>query len=786
MDKQSSNVIEGSTKLNPAEAIKPYIRRWYWFLLAIISTLILAIVILKTSSPVYKITSSVLIKDAKKSSSLPDVGMLADLSGLGGMSTGSIDNEIEVFKSKKLVHDVVENLGLQTKIFSKKNFKDSELYGKNAPFIVNVIQEKKYEDPIKSPIKVEIKGSKITLKSEDFKTVETTFNKTISLPYVNLMIIRNPDFDVSNMKKLEELRIEYQPKESAVTQYQKGIKVDLASKDGTVIVLTTNNSNIEKGNAILNKLVEAYNADAINDKNSESKKTKDFIDERIDIISNELGEVETQKQQFKASNKITDIPIEAELILGKESKLDLTLLEVDTQLQHANDMMAYLSKLGPNQSMPTAIGLNNPTAIGNITAYNQLVLERNNLLENATPQNPMVADLTKQINNIRASVVGSLEKSRMSLVMYRNQILGEQNQINSRISKIPAQEKIYRSIERQQSIKENLYLLLLKKREETAISLAITAPKARVIDYAYPSAKPISPKKMLTLAGALIFGFLIPFSYIYLRRMFNYKILSKHDLEKLTTSPIIGEIPSLEKRQNELVQVNDLSPLSESFRIFITNLNFMLPKRQGGKVIFVTSTVKGEGKTFVSVNLALTLASAKNKVIIIGADIRNPQLQRYNPEHKRSAGLTEYLYDDQTKLSDIVHRSTFNPNCDVIYSGSIPPNPTELLGNGRIEELVNSLKSEYSYVILDTAPLMLVTDSLLFSELADGTVYVIRSGHTDNAFIEFSNNQIESQSIKNVGFVLNDVSKDNLGHGNKYGYGYTAKERNWWQKLFNK
>jgi capsular exopolysaccharide synthesis family protein len=239
----------------------------------------------------------------------------------------------------------------------------------------------------------------------------------------------------------------------------------------------------------------------------------------------------------------------------------------------------------------------------------------------------------------------------------------------------------------------------------------------------------------------------------------------------------------LEKGQNEVVLQNDLSPMAEAFRIVITNMNFMLPKKEKGNVVFVTSTVKGEGKTFVSVNLALTLASPKHKVIIIGADIRNPQLQRYNPARKGLDGLTEYLYNENEKIEDIIHISSFNPHCDVIYSGSIPPNPTDLLSNGRYEVLIDQLKLEYEYIIVDTAPLMLVTDTFLTVDLADATLYVTRSGFTEKPLIDFANKQINSKRIKNVGFVLNDVSKENFGYGNKYGYGYGIDEKTFFQKL---
>ena len=526
-----------------------------------------------------------------------------------------------------------------------------------------------------------------------------------------------------------------------------------------------------------------YNQDAINDKNSESKKTKDFIDERIAIIAKELGDVENEKQSFKTENQITDIATETKINLETNAQARARQLEVDSQLELTNALMDYLSKQGDYQILPNNIGLSDASAGNVINSYNQLIIERNRLLENSTAQNPVVIDITKKINSMRFSVMETLSKNRTGLQLERNKYLEEQGKLMSRISKVPTQEKLFRSIERQQQIKENLYLLLLQKREETQLSLAVTAPKAKIVDYAHSTEKPVAPKKLIIMLAALLVGIVLPFGVIYIKELLDNKIKTKHDIEKLSETVVLAELPKIRKGESDIVGRNDLSPMAEAFRILITNMNFMIPKKEKGKVVFVTSTIKGEGKTFASVNLALTLANPNRKVIIIGSDIRNPQLQRYDKNSRVYMGLTEFLYDENVTLDKVIHQSNMNPHLDVIYSGAIPPNPTELLTNGRYQVLLETLKPLYDYIIVDTAPLMLVTDTFLFADLADTTLYVTRSNYTEEKLIDFANKNIKANKIKNVGFVLNDVSKSNLGYGNKYGYGYGAKEKTLFDKI---
>lgn len=779
---------KNNKEINFKELINPYLKNWKYFIGMVFLMFILAVYYIKSKAPVYKAQTSVFIKDAKKMSvGSGDIGMLQSLGGLTGMGTNSIENEVGVFESKTIVEDALREHNFQTPIYTKQTFNNIELYGTTSPYIIHVVQEKEEEYLPKKPIYIKTKGAEIILSSDEWKKdIITSFNKTTSLPFAIIMISKNPSFKPSSKIKMDEVFFNYNTFENTVNGFQENLVVDLLDKDGTIITLTVDFENKEKAKDFLNSLVREYNIYAINDKNIESKRTKDFIDKRITIISKELGDVETQKEGYKSSNNIVDLPAEARINLQLKEQSKAGILDLGTQLELNKILQNTLSRKGVGDVLPLNIGLENEAAAKAIQDYNALVLQRNKYLQEATPDNPVVKNIDKQIQEMKSSLGETLQKNVTSLQLAKSKVETQLGGSENVISKIPSQEKLFRSIERQQQIKESLYLLLLQKREEAAISMEITSEKARVIDKAFVFQKPIAPKKMMILGVFLLLGVLVPFAVIYLKQILQSAIINRGDITKLTKVPVLAEIPRLKNRDNPLLAFNDVSPMAEAFRIFVTNLKFLLPVKEAPQIIMITSSVKGEGKTFISTNLSIILASSRNKVLVIGADVRNPQLQRYNPSMKSSKGLSEFLSGEDLSINQITHPSGYNDNCDFIYSGSIPPNPTDLLQNGKLDELLSLVKEQnkYQYIVLDTAPLLLVTDSFLIADKSDAIVYVTRSEVTEKNYLEFLNHSIEDNKLKNVGIVLNGVKESNFGYGNKFGYGYQAEEKKWWQKYF--
>ncbi|NND62295.1 MAG: polysaccharide biosynthesis tyrosine autokinase, partial [Flavobacteriaceae bacterium] len=777
------------------EIVDQYTRYWYIFVLSIAIAMVGAFIYLRYTTASYLSKATVIIKD-EKSGGAVELAAFSDLGGLLNRYGGNkIENELAIFKSKRIIKEVVENLDLNISYASVGTIKTTELY-EYKPFIVQYLS---FNDSLKSrPIPklfFEVLSSTQYSVWNESNSIDNTFNfgEPVSLPFGDITVIPVLDSAIKFENYIgKTVSVTYRNIDNLAFAYQKRIKVANELKNSNVVVLSMESPVPSKAEDFINELIFQYNKDAINDRGQVAKKTSDFIDSRLEIITRELDSVERNKEQFKSSNRLTNIEAEAQLILENASEFEKRQFDVNTQLELANTMIEYMEKSSQNDLLPSNIGIEGADITESVNNYNQLILQRNKLLKTSTAKNPVVVNVNNQIENIRSNILSSLQNTTNALKISLRDLNFQESALNSKLSRVPTKEKIYRGIERQQTIKEQLYLFLLQQREEASISLAVTAPKAKIVDKAFSSKAPVSPKKPLIYLGAALAGLLLPFLVIYSSSLLNNKVNDRRDVEAvLSETSLIGEIPKLKKGEEQLIQLNDRSVLAESFRILRTNLQYLfINKLNNGKsanTVFVTSTIKGEGKTFVAFNLALTLALTGKKVALVGADIRNPQLQRYlSKESQDRKGLTEYILDPDLKVKDLAAPSIYNENLSIVLSGIIPPNPAELLMGTRTKEFFDEVRNLFDYVVVDTAPSMLVTDTIIINKLADVTLYVIRANYTDKKLLEFPLDAINDGRLVNVAIVLNNVSMNNFGYGNKYGYSYTEEKRSIWQRLFRR
>ena len=558
--------------------------------------------------------------------------------------------------------------------------------------------------------------------------------------------------------------------------YCSSLSIAPTSKTTSVAVISLKNSSLQCGQDFINQLLEMYNRNTNNDKNEIAQKTAEFIDERISIISKELGSTEADLETFKRDAGITDLTSEAQIALAGNAEYEKKSVENRTQISLVNDLRKYL-KGNEYEVLPSNVGLQDAALIGAIERYNEMLVERKRLLRTSTENNPTIVNLDTSIRAMKANVQATLEGTLQGLMITKSNLDREASRYSRRISNAPGQERAYVSIARQQEIKAGLYLMLLQKREENAIALAATANNAKIIDEAIADDTPVSPKRSMIYLIALVLGVGIPVGIIYLIELTKFKIEGRADVEKLTSVPIIGDIPLTDEKNDKngsiAVFENKNNLMSETFRNIRTNLQFMLDNDQ--KVILVTSTVSGEGKSFVSANLAISLSLLGKKVVIVGLDIRKPGLNKVFQLSNREKGITQYLSNPETDLMELVQPSDINKNLYILLGGTVPPNPTELLARNGLDKAIETLKKHFDYVIMDTAPIGMVTDTLLIGRVADLSVYVCRADYTHKAEYTLINELSIEKKLPNLCTVINGVDLKKRKYGYYYGYGKYGK-----------
>ncbi len=770
------------------ELLFKYLIHWPWFVGAVVACLIAAWVYLHVSTPVYNISATVLIKDDKKGGS---AGMLSGLESLGldGMisSSQNIDNEIEVLRSKTIVKEVVEDLGLYISYTDEDEFPSRNMY-KTSPVQVSLTPQEAdlLEEPMIVKMALQPQGSMdVTVKIDDDE-YQKHFEK---LPAVfptdkgTLAFFLTPDSVLSSKRTSEETTASEKTtrnitatinKPLAVAKWCcKNMTIEPTSKTTSVAVISLKNSNVQRGKDFINKLLEMYNINTNNDKNEVAQKTAEFINERIGIISKELGSTEKDLESFKRGAGITDLTSDAQIALTGSAEYEKKRVENQTQINLLQDLQKYMQNEG-YEVLPSNIGLQDVNLAAAINRYNDVLVERKRLLRTSTENNPTIINLDTSISAMKENVQVSLDRVLRGLFITKADLDREASRYSRRISEAPGQEREFVSIARQQEIKAGLYLMLLQKREENAITLAATANNAKIIDEAIADDAPVAPRSKITYLIALILGVGIPVGVIYLLELTKFKIEGRADVEKLTSAPIVGDIPLTDEKQGAIaVFENQNNLMSETFRNVRTNLQFMLGN--GKKVILVTSTVSGEGKSFISGNLAISLSLLGKKVVIVGLDIRKPGLNKVFNISKREQGITQYLANPEKNLMDLVQLSDVSKNLYILPGGTVPPNPTELLARDGLDKAIETLKKNFEYVILDTAPVGMVTDTLLIGRVADLSVYVCRADYTRKNEYTLINELAENNKLPKLCTVINGLDLKRRKYGYYYGYGKYGK-----------
>ena len=767
---------------NIQEILFRYLIHWPWFVVSVIVCVALAWGYLRLTTPIYNVSATVLIKDEKKgsganmSSELEKMGMNGFVS-----SSGNIENEIEVLSSRTLAREVVSSLGLFVTYMDEDRFPKRELY-RTSPVLVSLTPQE--ADKLLQTMKVGMFLQPSGVMDVQIKVGEKEYRKRFDkLPAV-LPTDEGTVAFFANNDTLSSLRPESVTKERHITAYinrpfsvAKGyagsLSITPTSKATSVVTVSLKNSNTQRGKDYIDKLLEMYNINANNDKNEVAQRTAEFIDERIGIISKELGSTERDLENFKRSAGITDLTSEAQIALTGNAEYEKKRVENQTQINLVMDLQRYLQGT-EYEVLPSNVGLRDAGVSGAIDRYNEMVSERNRLLRTSTESNPAIVNLNASIRAMRGNIQTTLDAMLKGLEITRADLAREAGRYSRRISDAPTQERQFVSIARQQEIKSGLYLMLLQKREENAIVLAAIANNAKIIDEAQADGAPISPKRMTIYLAALIFGIGIPVGIIYLIGLTRFKIEGRADVEKLTSLPVIGDIPLADEKAGSIaVFENQNNLMSETFRNVRTNLQFML--ENGKNVILVTSTISGEGKSFISANLAISLSLLGKKVVIVGLDIRKPGLNKVFNIPKKGYGITQFLTNPAINLMDLVQLSDINKNLFILPGGTVPPNPTELLARDGLEKAIEILKKNFDYVILDTAPVGMVTDTLLIGRVADLSVYVCRADYTRKAEFTLINELTENNKLPNLCIAINGLNLQKKKYGYYYGYGKYGK-----------
>lgn len=755
-----------------ADALAVLLRHKLVFGIFLVISLTLGYVYIRTTPKMFMRTATIMVKDAKRGTGLMESQTFNDVLSV---SSNSVENEIGIFKSRRLMYKVAELLKLNVS-YRALNLKETELYS-NSPIKVHFMDENKACSMI-----VKLTGIN-TLELREM-TANQLYHEVINIP-VSKMVntpIGRLFIEVDSMRISENVGMEMLVSKSdlkaTANAFCHQLKVEVNGAQSSLLNLTIVNENTKRAEDILNTLIDVYNQDAIEDKNRVTFNTAKFINERLGFIEKELGLVDSEIEEYKKQNRLTDLASESDVFLNNSNKLDYEGLSIENQLNMAEYMKSYLSRNSKDTEMiPSSIGIQDNGIQQQITDYNELVAKKNKLMANSSERNPLIKDMDTTLKSHRKAIVRAIDNLQTSLKLQSMNMRNKEQETYDKITNLPTQQKQIVSIERQQKIKEELYLYLLNKKEENELQQTIADSNCKIVDVADGPSSPVSPNKMQVILICLIVGFSIPSLWLYLRTLLDTKVYLKEDIKDKTSIPFLGELPFDAVKEDRDILVSKGSShehINEALRIVRENLNFMNANQDGGgRVVQLISFNPLSGKTFITTNLAANIAMSNLRIIALDLDLRKAALSKRLGFGTKQKGVSNYLSGEIDNVESLIH--TVQTRCegfDLISSGTIPPNPSELLKNKRLDRLIDLLRKNYDYILFDNPPYGLVVDAFVCSRLADHSIYVIRSGRFDKRLFPDLQELYDTNKLKSLSILLNGVNYKRIAYSYKYSYGY--------------
>jgi tyrosine-protein kinase Etk/Wzc len=776
MNKMIENNIAQSVEddsINIKEIFSKLIDRWHWFLVSIFVFLFFAFIYIKYTPPAYQINSKVLVNDDEKGGLAKQSSGLMDLGGLLG-AKNSVDNEAEILKTRFLMEQVVRQMQLNIIYSKKSNFVSRELY--RAPFKITIVKGIDTIRPVKLNI-IKIQGNRLRLSAKNFEKEISWFEQT-AIDGVGIIKIEPT---MINEMDNGEYFASITSVDSRVAFLMTQMSVSLTNKQVSIIDLNLVYPLPQKGEDILNSLIVKYTAANLSDKNAIADSTYKFINERLNKIATELGDVENKVESFKQKNQLADMSEQGKLLVQNTGEFSGDLAKAETQVSILNDLERYLNDNGGNKRVFPSSLLPQDLVFSNLmTQYNSLLVEREKQLLSVTEESPFIKNIDKQIEGLRGDILSNITSTKNTYILTRNKLRKQLVSAEGRISGVPEIEKNYLKLARNQQIKQELYIFLMQKAEETAISKTSNISVAKIIDPPKAEVVPISPKKSFIYIIALILGVVIPMAIIFIQDLFNTSVKTKEEILSVTNVPVIGEISHNNGSDNLIVANQSRSAISEQFRALRTNLSFYL-KTKDEKIILLTSSMSGEGKSFTAINLGNILALTGKRVLLMELDLRKPGLSA-KLGVSNEIGFSNYTISPNVNADDIIKPLSINKNMYIISSGPLPPNPAETLMSERTPVLIEELKKTFDYIIMDAPPIGIITDAQLLSKYADATLYLVRQKVTQKQQLHIVEDLYRSKKMANIGIVVNDIFSKYYGYG--YGYGTYGEEKK--ESLFRK